>query len=64
MIKIGICPERDYLVGVQRYVGKRQSNMVYIAGDPNLGTHLCLNYELPTKLIWNYELPTKLIHVY
>ncbi len=41
MIKIGICPKRNYLVGAQCYVGKRQSNVVYIAGDPNLGKHLC-----------------------
>ncbi len=41
MIKIGVCPERLYVVAVQRYVGKHQSNEVNIAGDPNLGTHLC-----------------------
>ncbi len=36
----GICPKHFYLVAAQHYVGTRQSNVVYIAGDSNLGTHL------------------------
>jgi hypothetical protein len=57
-IKIGICLERFYLVAVQRYVGKRQSNVVDIDSDPNLGAHLCCNYWLPTKLTHHVDMLT------
>jgi hypothetical protein len=42
-IKTSICPQRFYIVTPQCYVGKHQSNMVYIARDLNLGTYLWCN---------------------